>query len=133
MQNPKIELGFVKLSGALMSLENIAFKPLRADRSNIDATIQRFEFTIELFWKLLRSILEAKGVQVQYPKDVLKEAYKGHLIDNEQEWLKMLLDRNLSSHTYDKQLADKIYANIKSYIPLLTATFDKLQLLKNSL
>jgi nucleotidyltransferase substrate binding protein (TIGR01987 family) len=132
MQDPKIELGFLKLAKALISLKDIAFKPLQADRSNIDATIQRFEFTIELFWKLLRAILEKKGVQVQYPKDVLKEAFRGHLIDHEQEWLKMLLDRNLSSHTYDEQLANKIYANIRLYIPLLTTTFDKLQFLKNS-
>lgn len=81
MKDPKIELGFSKLSRALISLEDILFKLVLEDRSNIDATIQRFEFTIELFWKLLRVILESKGVEVQYPKDVLREAFKGHLID----------------------------------------------------
>ncbi|MCC8371288.1 MAG: HI0074 family nucleotidyltransferase substrate-binding subunit [Rickettsia endosymbiont of Pseudomimeciton antennatum] len=133
MKDPKIELGFSKLSKALISLEDIAFKPVLEDRSNIDASIQRFEFTIELFWKLLRVILQSKGVEVQYPKDVLREAFKGHLIDHEQEWLKMLLDRNITSHTYDQQLADKIYNNIKSYIPILRNTFDKLSFLKDSI
>ncbi|WP_367363957.1 HI0074 family nucleotidyltransferase substrate-binding subunit [Candidatus Tisiphia endosymbiont of Nedyus quadrimaculatus] len=133
MKDPKIELGFSKLSRALISLEDIVFKPMLEDRSNIDATIQRFEFTIELFWKLLRVILESKGVAVQYPKDVLREAFKGHLIDHEQEWLKMLLDRNITSHTYDEQLADKIYNNIKSYIPTLRSTFDKLNFLNQQL
>jgi hypothetical protein len=45
------------LEKALQSLEAIAFKPFQKDRSNIDATIQRFEFTIELFWKTLKTIL----------------------------------------------------------------------------
>ncbi|WP_341758244.1 HI0074 family nucleotidyltransferase substrate-binding subunit [Candidatus Tisiphia endosymbiont of Ditula angustiorana] len=133
MKDPKIELGFSKLSRALISLEDIVFKPMLEDRSNIDASIQRFEFTIELFWKLLRVILESKGVAVQYPKDVLREAFKGHLIDHEQEWLKMLLDRNITSHTYDEQLADKIYNNIRSYIPTLRSTFDKLNFLNQQL
>lgn len=135
MEDPKkytkIELGFSKLSRALISLEDIVFKPVLEDRSNIDVSIQRFEFTIELFWKLLRVILESKGVKVQYPKDVLREAFKGHLIDHEQEWLKMLLDRNITSHTYDEQLADKIYNNIRSYIPTLRSTFDKLNFLNH--
>lgn len=133
MKDPKIELGFSKLSRALISLEDIVFKPVLEDRSNIDASIQRFEFTIELFWKLLRVILESKGVAVQYPKDVLREAFKGHLIDHEQEWLKMLLDRHIASHAYDEQLADKISNNIRSYIPTLRSTFDKLNFLNQQL
>lgn len=126
MRNYKIEIGFLKLSKALLSLESIAQKPLEKDRSNIDATIQRFEFTVELFWKLLKAILENHGVQVEYPKDILQEAYKGHLIDQEQEWLQMLKDRNLTSHTYDEALADEIFEKIQSYIPMIRKGFDKL-------
>ncbi len=127
MSDYKIELGFTKLDKALKSLEQIANKPNQADRSNIDATIQRFEFTIELFWKLLRVILEGKGVEVQYPKDVLRESFKGHLIDHENQWLEMLKDRNLTSHTYDEKLADEIFARIKKYVVIFKITFDQLR------
>lgn len=58
--NYKMEWGFLKLGKALISLEKIIVKPDQEDRSNIDAAIQRFEFTIELFWKLLKNILESK-------------------------------------------------------------------------
>jgi nucleotidyltransferase substrate binding protein (TIGR01987 family) len=126
MKNYKIELGFSKLEKALQSLEAIAFKPFQKDRSNIDATIQRFEFTIELFWKTLKAILESKGVAVQYPKDVLREAFKGHLINDEDQWLQMLTDRNLTSHTYDEQLADLIFSHIQGYVPTLRETFNQL-------
>ena len=128
MKNHKIEPRLQKLSKALMALETVAKKPMEQDRSNIDATIQRFEFTIELFWKLLKAILEEKGVSVQYPKDVLQESFNGHLIDNEADWLNMLNDRNLTSHTYDEELANKIFTNIQKYMPILRKTFDILNL-----
>ena len=129
MIESKIKLDFVKLEKALLALEVMAYKPLQDDRGNVDATIQRFEFTIELFWKLLKHILESKGVQVQYPKDILKEAYQGHLIDDEEQWLQILKDRNLTSHTYDENLADIIFNRIKDYIPILKRAFLKLKAL----
>lgn len=126
MKNPKITLNIKNLEKALVSLEKAASSPAIEDRINIDATIQRFEFTIELFWKFLKSILETKGVQVQYPKDVLKEAFRGGLIDHESVWLKMLQDRNLSSHTYDEALADRVFGDIQKYLPVLRNTFNTL-------
>jgi nucleotidyltransferase substrate binding protein (TIGR01987 family) len=124
MKNPKISLSVTKLEKALCSLEKASAFPAIEGRLNVDATIQRFEFTIELFWKLLKSILESKGVEVQYPKDVLKESFRGNLIDHEHVWLKMLQDRNLSSHTYDEALADRVFQDIKTYLPILRVTFN---------
>lgn len=128
MPDVQLDLAFSKLGKALLALQVIVKKPMEADRSNIDATIQRFEFTIELFWNLLKRILQKKGVEVLYPRDVLQEAYTGKLIDNEQIWLNMLRDRNLTSHTYDEKLADIIYNNIKTYYPILQQTYDKLKI-----
>ena len=31
----------------------------------------------------------------------------------------MLTDRNMTSHTYDKKLADEIYSRIRNYVPEL--------------
>ena len=100
----KLTISFEKLGKALNALEVMVNKPLQEDRSNIDACIQRFEFVIELYWRLLKRILEARGREVFYPKDVLQEAYAGHLIDDETLWLQMLNDRNQTSHTYDEEL-----------------------------
>lgn len=117
-----LQEAFQKAEKALHALEVIVVKPMDADRSNIDATIQRFEFTIELFWKLLKKLLLAKGVSAQYPRDVLKEAYAGNLIDDEEIWLSMLNDRNQTSHTYDEALANQIYERIKTYVPVFKKT-----------
>ena len=48
----KLAVKFSKLQKALAALEAIYLKPTQADRSNIDATIQRFEFTFELLLPL---------------------------------------------------------------------------------
>ncbi len=111
---------------ALEALEAVYLKPTLEDRINIDATIQRFEFTFELFWKTLKEFFHQKGLEINYPRDVIKEAYADQLIHNESLWIQMLKDRNLSSHTYDRVLADEIFQNIKSYVPVLRQAFDKI-------
>lgn len=50
----KSKIKFEKFKKALISLEGIYLKPMQDDRSNIDATIQRFAFTFELAWKFLK-------------------------------------------------------------------------------
>ncbi|MDF3048134.1 MAG: Nucleotidyltransferase substrate binding protein [Candidatus Midichloriaceae bacterium] len=116
MQKSLIKLD--KFKKALISLEAIYDKPMQEDRSNIDATIQRFEFTFELFWKSLKDLFYEQGIELNYPKEVIKQAYANKLLDDESIWLQMLKDRNLTSHTYDEVLADEIFKNIKLYTPL---------------
>ncbi len=133
MKNYKINLAFKKLEKALNALEAMAQEPMQTNRGNIDATIQRFEFTIELFWKCLRILLEEQGITAYSPKEVLKEAFAANLIKNEKEWLNMLKDRNLTSHTYDQDLADEIYEHIKNYCTTLRSNFDQLSKIYESL
>lgn len=126
----KLALSFQQVDQALIALKQMVDKPMQSDRSNIDACIQRFEFTIELFWKLLKRIIESRGGTPTYPKDVLREAFKGQLIHDESIWLCMLQDRNLTSHTYNQDLADEIYTHIKAYYPVLHQTYEKLKIYK---
>ncbi len=108
-----------KFKKALASLTAIYQKPNQEDRSNIDATIQRFEFTFELAWKFLKDFFFQKGIVLNYPKEILQQAFASELISDEQLWLQMLSDRNMTSHTYDEKLADEIYSRIPKYVPLL--------------
>lgn len=94
-------------------------KSAMIDRVNIDATVRRFEFTFELAWKFLKDYFLEKGLSLNYPKEIIKEAFAAGLIDKENLWLQMLSDRNMTSHTCDEKLADEIYARIKSYVPEL--------------
>ena len=112
----KSNIKLEKFKKALIALEDIYLKPVQEDRANIDATIQRFEFTFELSWKFLKDYFFEQGLELYYPKEVIKEAFLAKLINNEEIWIKMLQDRNLTSHTYDEELADKIYHNVKLYV-----------------
>lgn len=125
--SPRTILAFKTLGKALTALEIMAQKPTDPDRGVIDATIQRFEFSIELFWKALKKLMLDLGKETQFPKDVLREAYANKLIDNETVWLNMLADRNETSHAYDEELADKIYAHIKNhYVSAMRDAYDNL-------
>ena len=115
----KSKIKFEKFQKALISLESVYLKPMQEDRTNIDATIQRFEFTFELSWKFLKEFFFERGLDLNYPKEIIKEAFSVNLIDDEGLWIKMLRDRNMTSHTYDEKLADEIFSRIKLYVPEL--------------
>lgn len=75
--------------------------------------IQSYEYTHELAWKLLKDYLEAQGFSgLVGSKNATREAFKNGLITEGEIWMEMIDDRNLTSHTYDKDTADSIVANI---------------------
>ena len=98
-----------------------------------DAAIQRFEFTFELVWKTLQLYLEHEGLESSGPRAVLKRAFVMRLIPDQDEadiWLRMLDDRNLTSHAYDETLAVRIYTRIvHDYAPRLAQMAKKIQTL----
>jgi nucleotidyltransferase substrate binding protein (TIGR01987 family) len=67
--------------------------------------------------------LERQGLDCGGPRSTLKKAFAEGLIDSPDEadvWLRMLEDRNLTSHAYDEALARRIYQNVaRDYSPLL--------------
>lgn len=126
MSKKKVQLRIEQLGKALNRLEEISNKKATVENGLIDATIQRFEFTFELFWKTLKAILEEKGVNATYPKDVLQESYQGGLIDNERLWLELLKNRNLTSHTYNEDLALQVYKDICKNVPDIRTAYNKL-------
>ena len=80
----------------------------------LDAVIQRFEFTFEIAWKLMRVILLYRGKEVNSPRMAIKEGFKEKFFEDGDGWIKMLDDRNLTSHTYKQDLAKEIYERIKN-------------------
>ncbi len=122
----KSEIKFEKFTKALISLEAIYLKPMQDDRSNVDATIQRFEFTFELAWKFLKDYFLERDLELHYPKEIIQEAFNVNLINNEIVWIKMLKDRNMTSHTYNEKLADEIYLRIRVYVPELRNLFNNI-------
>lgn len=94
----------------------------------IDATIQRFEFTFELSWKLMQSYLNYQGTVCVSPRQVIKETFRLELLSDGDAWIDMLMDRNRTSHIYDEQEAKIIYEKIKSkHVPKLNSFLDQIK------
>jgi nucleotidyltransferase substrate binding protein (TIGR01987 family) len=81
---------------------------------SIDGTIQRFEFTFEQAWKTAQKFLRFEGFDCNSPRNCMKEAFSIGLINDEESWLDMLDDRNMTSHIYDETQAKNIYDRIKT-------------------
>lgn len=112
---------------ALSSLEDI----LREEFSVIvrDASIQRFEYTVEVFWKCLKEYLASyEGIACYSPKSCIREYHAtGKLSDSQTELLlKMIDDRNLTAHTYHESVSEEIYKNIPKYYDLMKFMFEEL-------
>lgn len=109
-----------KVQSLLADLEKAAAKLKQAARLssseiNRDATIKRFEFCFELSWKLMQTILQENGIEAYGPRNSIREAAKLGLIDNPKTWLEFLKARNLTTHTYEEDIAKKVYKKAKSF------------------
>ncbi len=81
-----------------------------------DSAIKRFELCFELSWKTLKDFLEKEGILCRSPRSCLKEAFSIGLIQDEDEWISILEDRNLSVHTYDEALAEELYDRLPYHL-----------------
>jgi len=97
----------------------------------LDAVIQRFEFTVELAWKALRTVLLDEGVsndELSSPKAVVRSSFAHSLITDGEVWFAMLEARNITSHVYDLEQAEVIVKEIKNhYIDELKKLQEKLE------
>ena len=69
-EKKKIKRFLLDLGRALDRLKEVLAISLKENDLVIEATIQCFEFSFELFWKTLRELLKEEGVQVNSPKRV---------------------------------------------------------------
>ncbi len=85
--------------------------------------IQSFEFTHELAWNVFKDYLINQGIAgLIGSKDATRSAFKNGLITEGDDWMRMIADRNLTSHTYDQATAQAIVNNILArYYPAFKA------------
>ncbi len=92
-----------------------------------DAIIQRFEYTYEAAWKVIKSVLSYQGVELRHPKEIFSEAYASGWVVNQEHWEAMIEDRNLTTHTYKLRTAETVYASIRDiYYPELSYLHNKI-------
>jgi len=117
---------FVNFEKSYKLLNQYINKPIETELERA-GIIQFFEISFELSWKLMKDYLEAQELSVKSPRETIKQAYQVGLIDDGYVWIDALSDRNLTVHTYDEKLAEKMVKDIvQIYYPELKKLYDKL-------
>ncbi|CAN1506957.1 HI0074, nucleotidyltransferase substrate binding protein, HI0074 family [Flavobacteriaceae bacterium] len=122
METPDIrwKQRFDNFSKTLQLLEN-ALKIVNPDITQKAGIIHFFEMSFELSWNMVKDYLEEQGfVDVKSPRAALKKAFEIEIISDGHSWIDLLVDRNLTSHTYDEAKATAVEDLIHhKYFPLL--------------
>ena len=114
---------------ALAQLETFLDPPSLNEREQ-QGLIKAFEYTFELAWNTLRDLLRSQGnATLIGSRDSLREAFRLGLIEEGEAWMLMIQDRNLTSHSYNRDTADAIAAQIlNSYLPCFQQLSQRLKL-----
>ena len=90
--------------------------------------VKAFEYTFELAWNSLKNFLEYRGQSEIYgSRDAIRKAFELGLLEDGEGWMDMLKGRNLTSHTYNQEVADEICrAVLQNYFPLFLSLETKL-------
>ena len=89
------------------SLDDVARNAIKA------GVVQHFEFTYELCWKFIKRWLEtnispaiADGVT---RRELFRLAAENRLLDDVEQWMRYHEARNLTSHIYQPEIAERVY------------------------
>ena len=97
---------FANFQAALDQLEGF-FEPPALNEREQQGLIKAFEYCFELGWSTLRDLLLAEGnADLLGSRDTLRLAFSRGLIDDGEAWMRMIQDRNLTSHTYNRVTAE---------------------------
>ena len=78
-----------------------------------EGLIQRFEYTHELAWNVMKDYATYQGnPDIGGSRDATREAFQLQLVSDGKIWMDMIGSRNKTSHTYNEETADEIYSKI---------------------
>ncbi len=109
--------------GTLLELAAIE-QPSRVER---DAAIQRFEYSFEAVWKAAGRFLSVvEGVDAGSPKAIVRASREAGILSDQEavSALEMVDDRNLTVHTYNEAVAERLYRKLQGHSELLTRWLD---------
>lgn len=118
----------VKLSKAVQILRPLV--DCTEDLDDIDelqreGLIHRFEYTQELAWQVMADYAKYQGYQdIKGSRDAFRYALKNNLIDSA-DWMKTIIDRNRTSHTYNETTAQEVMSDIIHIYHDLFLKFEK--------
>lgn len=93
--------------------------------------IQKFEFTYELAWKMMKRWLDLNlnpdatfGVT---KKELFRLSAENGLINDVEKWFVFQASRNKTSHTYSEDVAEGVYIKAKEFLPYVKKFYASLE------
>ncbi len=81
----------------------------------LEGLVQTYEFTYELAISTTKDFLIYAGyADIAGSRLIIKQALQDNIISNGSAWMQAIEDRNLTSHTYNEEIAKAVVANICS-------------------
>ena len=121
---------FQNYKKALLIVKNAVDLSKQRELSDLEkqGVIQGFEFTFELAWNVMKDYLEEQGIiGIIGSKNAIRHGFNKGIIEDGEIWIDMVEDRNLASHTYDEETAEKIFCAVKNkYFNLLNKLAEKM-------
>lgn len=78
-----------------------------------EGLIQRFEYTHELAWNLMKDYAFYQGNSIiGGSRDATREAFSLQLVSDGHVWMEMIKSRNETSHLYNQEIADEVFSKI---------------------
>lgn len=118
----------IKLKQAVEIMSEKVEHSTEVDELLQEGLIQRFEYTHELAWKVMKDYAEYQGyTDIRGSRDAIRKALEIGLIADKR-WMETIEDRNLTSHNYNNDVAAEIYENImQTYYSLFCLFENKMQ------
>ena len=115
-------------SNAVSRVSEALAKPPANDLER-DGGIQRFEYTYELAWKMMRRHLlamDAPDADLLGRKELFREAARRGLIDDPELWFIFQKARNITNHNYDEHKAEASCRAAIDFLPHAKGLLKKL-------
>lgn len=132
----KLNLSSLEKALESLSLALIEYKK-NSNEFIRDSCIQRFEYSYELSWKMVKRHLElveadkASIDELAFPNLIRKANEKGLLLSNWSKWKVYREARNTTSHAYDKIKADAVFAIIPDFYKEMEYLYQQLMKYNN--
>ena len=129
-----MNLDISPLAGALDSLEKAIQRSLKEPQDDMirDSVIQRFEYSYELCWKMLKRQLEQDvatpaSLDAMSFKELIREGAERSYIQNPEHWFVYRSQRNITSYTYNAEKAESVHKTAIHFLPDARNLFEALQ------
>jgi nucleotidyltransferase substrate binding protein (TIGR01987 family) len=129
-----MQLDLTSFAKALASLEDALIEYARHPNLYVrDACIQRFEYTYEVTWKMLKRYLEqnlpnpAEVDEMSFQNLIRAGSERGLLLNGWDRWLLYRQARGTTSHAYDEIKAMEVFKQIPAFVLDAKYFLDKLR------